>query len=512
MILKNIECLKMIVILGDSNYRNMLEDYNDSLTASAGEEIKFFMCTSNESTKIQLEGRNDNPKIILVGCPLNEIVHKYNDNKKKGRAETIKEILEEQNKMVRTAANANPQTLYLLVPPFLRLDPVWIKERLSLAIFHVRDFVGDDSPWNVTVANPIKLIETDVSDDKVHLNKQGKEKLMKSLLADILVCKENLGEGSSFDWSSQLSNSQAPTPATMRKRPRPTEVEDMDEGEEEVGGKRARLDTVLDRINFLVKKIEDEREATKTETLELTAKVETNAKAVEENKQAISKLQDQSKANMSYDAEVREDLDSLENENLKNTVIIRKLKGDAPKDKKELRAFIQNKGREIVKEFLDQEAANNVKYCAPLYSFVDPTKKDNKAGLVPPFKVGFASKDVAVRFRDAAVKKAKETDSPYKDTYFSFYQSFGTKVRCLLMWGICDSLKTPLRECWVNQNLAKPTLQIKENGRITKTLNFVKAMSEYKDKIPGKTIEEATKIAKKHFSGNLEKIFMVLKD
>jgi hypothetical protein len=133
-------------------------------------------------------------------------------------------------------------------------------------------------------------------------------------------------------------------------------------------------------------------------------------------------------------------------------------------------------------------------------------------GLVPPFKIGFSAKDVAVKFRDEAVKKAKEDGSEYKDTYFSFYQSIGTKVRCVLMWAICDVIKSTERECWVTQNLAKPTLQIKEGGRIIKSLTFVKAVNEYRDKIPAKAIEEATKIAKKHFSGKLEKTFIVLKD
>ncbi len=502
----------MILILGDSNYRNMLEEHGESMKASTSEEIKFFMCTSNESTRLQLENRSDSPKIIVIGCPLNEIVHKYNDNKKKGRAETIKDILEEQNKIVRSAANANPNILYVLVPPFLRLEPIWIKERMSLAIFHVRDFVGDDGPWNITVANPVKLLDTDVSDDKIHLNKDGKEKLRKSLVADILICKENIGEGANVDWSSQLSNSQVPTPATLRKRPRPVDDVVMDDSEEEVGGKRAKLDNVLDRINVLVKEIQDERATTKAAVLDLSKKVEDTNKKVDENSQAIVTLQDQVKNDNNFAAELREDLDSHENENLKNTVIVRKLKGTAPKDKKALRAYIQTKGRDLVKTFLNEDAAAGVKYAAPLYSFVDPTKKDNKEGLVPPFKIGFSSKDMAVKFRDMAVKKAKEEGSEYKDTYFSFYQSFGTKIRSLLMWGICDTIKTKDRECWVNQNLAKPTLQIKEDGRIVKTLSFVRAMTDYKDKIPAKTIEEATKLAKKHFAGNIQKIFLVLKD
>jgi hypothetical protein len=153
-----------------------------------------------------------------------------------------------------------------------------------------------------------------------------------------------------------------------------------------------------------------------------------------------------------------------------------------------------------------------VKYAAPLFSFINPSKKDNTAGLVPPFKIGFNTKDNAVAFREAAVKLSKQTDSIYKSTYFLFFQCFGTKIRSLIMWGIADSLKTDVREVWVNQAVAKPTLQIKEGGKIVKTLSYVKAVSEYRDKIPTKTLDEAKKIAKKHFSGKIKKTFIVIKD
>jgi hypothetical protein len=153
-----------------------------------------------------------------------------------------------------------------------------------------------------------------------------------------------------------------------------------------------------------------------------------------------------------------------------------------------------------------------VKYGAPLYSFIDPTKKDNAAGLVPPFKIGFSSKEVAIRFREAALKQAKEANSVYKNTYFTFFQSAGTRVRTMLLWSLVDGLKTETREAWVAQNAAKPTLQVKENGRISESLTFVKAMTKYGDKIPKKTIEEATKLAKKNFTGNLKETFVVLED
>ncbi len=166
----------------------------------------------------------------------------------------------------------------------------------------------------------------------------------------------------------------------------------------------------------------------------------------------------------------------------------------------------------MVRKLLDEDSVKDVKYGAPLYNFIDPTKKENKKGYIPPFKVGFSSKDTAVKFRDASLKKAKEEGSEYKETYFSFYQSFGTKVRSILMWGLCDVIKTDEKEVWVNQQASKHTLQIKENGRIVRSLSFVKAMIKFKDKVPQKAIDEATKVAKKHFFGKLEKTFIVLKD
>jgi hypothetical protein len=507
----------MLLLLGDSNYRNTMETFGEAFTSQIGEEVKFFMTSSNESLRLQLTNRPDQPKIVVIGAPVNEIVHKYNENKKKGRAETIREVLEEQNKIVTEAALANTQTVFLLVPPFIRNDPPWIKERNALGIFYVRDFVGDNGPWNLIVANSVKIVDEDISSDNVHLNHTGKEKLFKSLVCDILVCKENLGEGSAkADWASQIETSTAPTPSTLsiRKRPRDMEVDTEEEESESITEpKKGRFETVLDKIDMLVKEIKQERSNAKEEIQEINDKIMASSKEVEAAKVSIASLEKNVGEDNLLFAEVREDLDSLENENLKHTIIIRKLKhANVPKEKKELRAFVQTQARELVKKLLDDKSAGDVKYGAPLYNYIDPTKKENKEGYIPPFKVGFSCKDTAIRFRDAALKKAKEEGSEYKETYFTFFQSFGTKVRSILMWGLCDAMKTKEKEMWVTQQAAKPVLQIKENGRITKSLSFVKAMTEFKDKIPEKTIEEATKVAKKHFFGKLEKTFIVLKD
>ncbi len=159
--------------------------------------------------------------------------------------------------------------------------------------------------------------------------------------------------------------------------------------------------------------------------------------------------------------------------------------------------------------------------------------------MSPPHK-----RDEAVTFRDKAVKMAKvgqpkrtfgaEQDEWMEEdggnataannaadnttagnvcqgAYFTFYQTAATRFRVTLMWAVADAIKTNVKQAWVSQT-NRPTLQIKEGGKIVKTLSYVQTMNEYKDKIPKKTLEDVKKAAQKLYSGNLEKTFIVIKD
>ncbi len=500
-----------IHLLGDSNLRNTLEANKERLVTATSEEFVFKMTTSNESIRTYLEATVDEPKIIFIMTPINEVVKIVQRNQAKGRDETLRAVIEEMSKIVHASAAAKPNTLHVLIPPFLRLEPGWFSTRVKLGVFYTKESITKMSPWNIVVSSTTDIVSGDLDDDNVHLNAMGKEKFYLVLEGDIIKCRENLrttGEGQPMEWAAD--DFEPPTPNTMRKRYRVRPSQESED--EDVGGKKARLDSVLDKLDSLVKEIKQERASTKQELGTLNI-------AVEENKVAVIELREQvadiTKKKDVLTAEMREDIDSLENENLKQVVVVRKLKAETepiPKDKRALRAYIQSVARALVARLLDQESVKMVKYGAPLYSFIDPTKKDNAAGLVPPFKIGFSSKEVAIRFREAALKQAKEANSVYKNTYFTFFQSAGTRVRTMLLWSLVDGLKTETREAWVAQNAAKPTLQVKENGRISESLTFVKAMTKYGDKIPKKTIEEATKLAKKNFTGNLKETFVVLED
>jgi len=324
-----------------------------------------------------------------------------------------------------------------------------------------------------------------------------------------------------------METNSTPTPGNIRKVAKRVRQPDPEESEEEeVIGKRAKIDTVLEKLNnidIILQEVVKDRLENRALLSDLKGKVDVNAAETELVKASVSKLEEKLNNDNQLTAEMREDIDGLENENLKSIVIVRKLKSkeEVPKDKTKLRSHIQAVARKLVKKILDEAASKEVKYAAPLYTFQDPKKQDNKVGLIPPFKIGFASREVAVRFRDEAVKRAKEEKfdeegekvaNEFANTYFTFFQSAGTRVRLMLMWAVADAIKSKTSEVWVNQNTGKPTLQVKEGGKIIKTLSFVRTMNEYKDKIPKKSLEEATKIAKKTFGGQLEKTFIVIHD
>ena len=96
--------------------------------------------------------------------------------------------------------------------------------------------------------------------------------------------------------------------------------------------------------------------------------------------------------------------------------------------------------------------------------------------------------------------------------YFTHMQNSSTRIRTMLLWGAVDAIKKEKKEAWVNLNMNKPNIQVKEGGKIVKTLTFVGAMSEYGEKIDPKVISETTKAARWNFGGKLERLFIILKD
>ncbi len=278
--------------------------------------------------------------------------------------------------------------------------------------------------------------------------------------------------------------------------------------------KRGRSDSVMSKLDVLIKEIRGDRSDNKAKFTRVETKVDDIVEVMKEVRDRVEELETKDEDEDLLTAEMREDIDGLENENLKSIVIVRKLPAanTVPKDKKVLKTYILGTAKALVADVLGDEAASEIKFAATLYATVDPTKKDNRKGLIPPFKIGFKTKDLGVKFRETAVKLAKEEGHHLATTYFTHCQSSATRIRVQLMWAVADAIKTKTREVWVNQVSCKPTLQIKEGGKIVKSLGYIKAMADYGNKIPKKNLDDLTKTAKKFFAGKLEKTFIVLKD
>ncbi len=89
----------MILILGDSNYRNTFNTYKEGLIKEVKEDVVFELVTSNESLNLALTNREDKPSLVIFAAPLNEIVATLTKHPTKGRDQTIKAISEKQNKI-----------------------------------------------------------------------------------------------------------------------------------------------------------------------------------------------------------------------------------------------------------------------------------------------------------------------------------------------------------------------------------------------------------------------------
>ena len=216
-----------------------------------------------------------------------------------------------------------------------------------------------------------------------------------------------------------------------------------------------------------------------------------------------------------FSASIKEDLDAVENQGSRDTVIIKKLATDKviPTDRKELSTMIMEAGKELLTDVLGADANTKFKFIAPLY-FRNEKRvlKEGERNEYPPFKITFKHLTDAIVFKEKVILASKDKKSKLSGCYVSNQQNVGTRVRLMLLWGIVDALKKEKKESWVNQSAPRPTLQVKQTGTIIKTFSYIEAISSYGERIEKKIIDEATKLAHRFFYGQVEKIFIILKD
>ncbi len=181
-----------------------------------------------------------------------------------------------------------------------------------------------------------------------------------------------------------------------------------------------------------------------------------------------------------------------------------------PSDKTELLKAIQTLAKELVKETNGNE--NSIVFTSLLYAGKDASKAAD--GKYPAFKIVFKKKQQGIEFREKAVQKSKDPKDKLQKAYIASQQCVATRIRTIIMWGIADQVKNQAKgiDSWVNQGLNKPTLQVKGEEKFQRSYTYVNAVQRYEDKIPEKSKEEEMKLARKFFPGQIEKIFVVIKD
>jgi hypothetical protein len=499
----------MIYFIGDSNLRGSIED-NQALVGTLFNDPPIFeQAGSNEAVKATLETIEEIGRYsqIYIGTLLNEITVK--GKVAKTRDEVIAQVTKSQADIIQSFASINPKTEFLIIPPFLRMEPPWMVDKLRMIYLSLKDHIEQIGLKNVRYLKQCNIVEEDLVSDKIHLTEKGKIKLLESI-----TTKEN-SEQASMDWASQSQ-----TPAAAAKTPRfnlrslNKRTRGGSDSDEEVSKKKGKtdLETILAKLTSLSDEMKDERAAAAEKTESIIAKLNINIQSTSNNKIKLDKLEEkQIKTDLTI-AKLKEDLDAVENENQKNIVLVRRLKAATrvSNNKAELNEILKRIADELLVEV--GTPVGRIKFVTLAYTTPDPVKQATRPGQVPAFKIGFKDKDDAIAFREKAAKLAKDPKHRLHKAGFSYQQCAGTRIRSSILWLIAAKLKAEDKECWVNSNSNKPKLNVKSGERYPREYSYTDAIETYRDKLTEDDLKEITGQARKLFKGQCAQIFGILKD
>ena len=500
-------------VIGDSNFRDLFSQHRDEIAAESGHTVEFMLASTVASVRTILDNPDYKPDVVFIGSPTNEIALKSKNNTK-SREGIIESVIKDLFNCINDQANKNDSTYYVVCPPFLRLDPPWLEAKIPFYKTFIKTTHANTSHGNVFVGGEFEIGPEDLKGDGVHLTDSGMIKLRTRTIDDIKVAKEMRSNAGDIDDPeeemdtaplSSLARSTKKTP--MRKK---RMIEESSEEEGRITRKKKAKEDKLDAVLKMVQDLHNNRASNRARFDLIDDKMKESSVVQAELKEQIEHIKH---GDNSFSAGIKEDLDAVENSSLRDTVIVKKLATDKtlPTDRKELSALILETGKEILTEIMGNNTC--MKYIAPLYFRNEKrTLKEGERNEFPPFKITFKHLPDAIDFREKVIAASKIPTHRLYKTYVSNQQNVGTRICLMLLWGIVDILKKEKKESWVNQSAPKPTLQVKQTGTIIKTYSYIEAMSSYGERIEQKVLDEATKLASRFFYGQVEKIFIILKD
>jgi hypothetical protein len=344
-----------VTIVGDSNFRDLFTKSKDEIETESGSEVEFVQATSVASVKAYLETLVKKG-VVFIGYPMNEIGQKSRNNTK-SREGIVEAVIADLYTQVNVTADRKEDVMFVICQPFLRLDPPWIKGKLTFMSDHLKTTHNCTGSKNVHLGSVIEAEADDLKADNVHLNEKGLLKLKNILTTDIKVAKNEFeilqtgGQDESMEEAVTPVNIGSKEARELRKTParrkRPHEDTNADSQKGKHKKKKDGIEAVLDKLDLMMERLDGDRAANMSRFNVVEQRLEESSKAHENLKKEVDNIK---KSDNNFAATVREDLDAVENINLRDTVIVKKLATEAeiPKDKKDLTNLIMTTAREII--------------------------------------------------------------------------------------------------------------------------------------------------------------------
>jgi len=279
----------------------------------------------------------------------------------------------------------------------------------------------------------------DVAKDKVHLTPSGMKKYLETIVGKIDVDTEEEMEQDSSDWAT---STQTPGKMSLRsssKRGR-EEYKESEDPLKTIKRPRAtgksELSRIFDEIRELSKKMQRVESKTDENIEKYGKKLDDNVTATSTNTKSISdlgkKVDKQEKRIDKLDtaiAQLEERADESINENLKDVIIVRRLKhkDPIPKTKAEINTMLKTIADKMAVDM--GGTADSIKFVAMAYGEIDQAKQARRHGTVPAFIIGFKQKQDAINFKESGSKKAKIEGGDYHKVVFAYRHCLGSRIR-----------------------------------------------------------------------------------
>ncbi len=513
-----------VAFLGDSNFRDLFAANKEKIEAEAGVTVEFVQTSSVASVKTYLENEVNND-IIFIGCPMNEISMKSKNNTK-SREGIVESVIKDLYTHVSNSGQKRENGLFIICQPFLRCDPPWIETKMKFIEEFIKKTHNELTSNNIHLGSVFEIEAEDLKTDTIHLNQKGLEKLQKTVTNDLKIAKaelEILRKGGVGDDSMEAEDAGTPvnevrpevdarnlrkTPA-RRKRPHEESGEDSGRGKSKKK-KETGIEAVLDKLDLMMEKMNGEKVTTQARFDQLEVRLEETMNSQTSLKKEVEKIV---MGDNCFSASMREDLDAVENLNSRDTIIVKKLSStvEIPNDKKELSGLVVSTAREILNLILGSD--KGMKFASPLYySNNRRVPREDQRKEFPPFKITFKLLSDSLDFKEKAIAASKDPQHRLHKAYFAHHQAIGTRIRLTILWAIADVLKKDKKDSWVTQSNPKPCLMVKDGGPLVRTYSYLEAVTTYGEKVDKKNLDEATRLAQRFFFGQVEKVFVILKD